>query len=589
MNYYLKLLLTGSKILLKEGPRQMVRKGRRFFRLVHQYDIWMQMHEKDQLKTEPLSYRPLISLVVPVYNVQRDFLKECIESVLSQTYDNWELILVDDCSTQEEVCTTLEEYEGREKIKILYRPENGHISACTNTGIEAATGEFVGLIDCDDVLAVNALYEVVHLLNEDSGYDYIYTDEDLMTEDGKKRMNAFFKPDWSPDTFMSLMYTCHFSVFRRSLLTELGGLRIGYEGSQDYDLVLRVMEKTNHIGHVPKILYHWRARKESTANELSAKPYIKDTTVRAKEDALKRRGLQGHLEWEALTSQYRIVYDPINNPKVSVVIPSKDNIDVLSVCLKSLYSVTKYANFELVVVDNGSKNENRKKIESMLQGYGAKYIYEPKEFNFSQMCNRGAEETDGDFLLFLNDDIEICGEEWLSRLVGHAQLPHAGAVGCKLYYPGHTEIQHVGVLNLPIGPGHAFHHFTDADMVLYYGRNLLEYNFSAVTGACLMVDRQKFKEVGGFDESLPVAYNDVELCFKLIDAGYYNILRNDVVMIHHESVSRGYEDVSEEKIQRQMREMERLYELHPNWKGRDPFYNVNLTRDRGDFSFDIPL
>ncbi|MBR1629507.1 MAG: glycosyltransferase, partial [Lachnospiraceae bacterium] len=224
-----------------------------------------------------------------------------------------------------------------------------------------------------------------------------------------------------------------------------------------------------------------------------------------------------------------------------------------------------------------------------LQGYGAKYVYEPKEFNFSQMCNRGAEETDGDFLLFLNDDIEICGEEWLSRLVGHAQLPHAGAVGCKLYYPGHTEIQHVGVLNLPIGPGHAFHHFTDADMVLYYGRNLLEYNFSAVTGACLMVDRQKFKEVGGFDESLPVAYNDVELCFKLIDAGYYNILRNDVVMIHHESVSRGYEDVSEEKIQRQMREMERLYELHPDWKGRDPFYNVNLTRDRGDFSFDIPL
>ena len=589
MNYYIKLARTALKILAKEGPASLARKGRKYYRLKNQYDIWQKLHENDLMSTKPLNYTPLISVVAPVYNVKREFLVSCIESVRSQTYENWELVLVDDCSTMDEVRSTLLEYEGKERIKIIYREKNGHISACTNTGIENTTGEFVGLLDCDDTLAPNALYEVAKLLNDNKELDFIYSDEDLMTENGKKRMNAFFKPDWSPDTFMSLMYTCHFSVYRRSLLKELGGLRVGYEGSQDYDLVLRVMEKTKKIGHIPKILYHWRARKESTANALSAKPYIKETTVHAKKDALKRRGLTGHLEWEELTRQYRVVYEPHNNPKVSVVIPSKDNYNVLLQCIKSLYDITEYKNFEVLVIDNGSTEENRQRIKKMLSSYGARYEYRPMEFNFSSMCNIGASLTDGELILFLNDDIEIRGGEWLLRLAGHAALPHAGAVGCKLYYPGEKEIQHCGVLNLPIGPGHAFHHFTDKGMVLYYGRNLLEYNFSAVTGACLMVERKKFDEVGGFDESLAVAYNDVELCFKLIEAGYFNVLRNDVVMIHHESVSRGYEDVSKEKLARQKREMKRLYELHPNWKGKDPFYNINLTRDKGDFSFDIPL
>ncbi len=586
--YFLKLFWQALKILVKEGPRAVVQKGRRYYRLTHQYDIWMRLNETDLLSTEPLSYRPLVSVVSPVYNVKKQLLIECIESVRSQTYDNWELVLVDDCSTMAEVRETLELYRDDPRIKIIYREKNGHISACTNTGFEAATGEFIGLLDCDDTLAPNALYEVVRLLNKDKDLDFIYSDEDLMTEDSRHRINAFFKPDWSPDTFMSLMYTCHFSVYRASLLKELGGLRVGYEGSQDYDLVLRVMEKTRRIGHIPKILYHWRTRKESTANDLSAKPYIKESTIRSKEDALARRGLKGHLEWEGMTSQYRVVYEPQNDPKVSIVIPSKDNPDVLKVCIESLRHLTSYRNYEVIVVDNGSSEENRERISSMLSSYGVAYHYEPMEFNFSHMCNLGASLTDGEFILFLNDDIEIRGEEWLSRMLGHCQLPYVGAVGCKLYYPGETEIQHAGVLNLPIGPGHAFHHFTDKGMVLYYGRNLLEYNFSVVTGACLMVAREKFDQVGGFDESLAVAYNDVELCFKLIDAGYYNVLRNDVVMIHHESVSRGYE-VSDEKIQRQMREMKRLYELHPDWKGKDPCYNINLARDKGDFSFNIPL
>ena len=588
MRRYLRLAKLGFQIWRNEGAGALARKARRSFRLTHQYRIWMHLHEKDLTQTQPLEYRPLISVVVPVYNVKKHLLTACIESIRQQTYTNWELILVDDNSTMQEVKQTLRKYRETDGIRVIFRRENGHISRCTNTGIKAATGEFVGLVDCDDVLAVNALYEVAKKLNEDRNLDFIYSDEDLMTENGRKRMNAFFKPDWSPDTFMSLMYTCHFSVYRRSLLVKLHGLREGYEGSQDYDLVLRVMEQTGRIGHIPKILYHWRARKESTANELSAKPYIMETTVNAKKDALARRGLDGDLEWQEDTSQYRVVYRPMHDPKVTIVIPSKDNVEVLGRCLSTMDEVTGYRNYEVIVVDNGSSEENRAKLEALTAKYNATYLYEPMEFNFSRMCNIGARAGDGDFILFLNDDIEIRGEQWLSRMLGHCQLAHVGAVGCKLYYPGEKEIQHLGVLNLPIGPGHAFHRFEDQGMVLYYGRNLLDYNFTIVTGACLMVERRKFDEVGGFDETLPIAYNDVELCFKLIDAGYFNVLRTDVVMIHHESISRGYED-NDRKIERQMKEMAHLYELHPDWKDRDPCYNINLTRDRGDFSFDIPL
>ena len=584
----LKKIKKAVRILATGGPAALKTKLKNSYRKKHQYEYWIELHETDQDVTEELAYQPLISVVVPVYNVKSRLLRECIDSVLAQTYTNWELILVDDCSSMRSVRPTLRRYEGRKGVRIIYRKENGHISRATNTGFDAASGEFIGLMDCDDLLAKNALYEVAKLLNQQRDLDYIYSDEDHISEDDRKRMDAFFKPDWSPDTFMSLMYTCHFSVYRRSVINEVGGLRVGYEGSQDYDLLLRVMEKTDRIGHVPKILYHWRERRESTAKQLSAKPYVLQSTVRAKENALSRRGLTGHLEWSEPTKQYRVVYEPQNNPKVSIVIPSKDNHDVLKRCVEGIQNITAYPNREIIVVDNGSTPGNKTKIAEMLRKQNVTYLYRPMDFNFSAMCNIGAKETDGDYILFLNDDIEIQGEEWLSRMLGHCQLAHVGAVGCKLYYPGGEQLQHCGVLNLPIGPGHAFHRFEDKDMIFYYGRNLLEYNFSIVTGACLMVSRAKFDEVGGFDETLPVAYNDVELCFKLIDHGYFNVLRTDVAMIHHESVSRGYEE-SPEKIERQQREMAHLYELHPKWKGVDPCYNPNLTKDRGDFSFDIPM
>ncbi|MCI9175313.1 MAG: glycosyltransferase [Lachnospiraceae bacterium] len=570
------------------------------------YNAWIAANECDILSVEELPYQPFFSVVIPVYNVEDQMLRECIDSVLGQTYKNFEIILVDDASTQESVRKTLGKYEGRDGITIIYRKENGNISRATNDGIKAAKGEFVALCDCDDLYAPNALYEIAKKLNEDSALDYIYTDEDKISEDGKVRRDPFFKPDWSPETFMSYMYTCHLSVFRRAVLEEVSGLRPGFEGSQDYDLVLRVMEKTPHIGHVPKILYHWRMRKESTANAMTAKPYVMNATSKAKKEALERRGQTGKLTLLPEISQYRVTYIPQGNPSVSIIIPSKDNPEVLKMCLTSILQHTDYENYEVVIVDNGSSEENKKKIEDMVQQKeqagtmkNIVYFYEPMEFNFSRMCNIGAEKASGEFLLFLNDDIEISEavkqnpnltepvEQWLTVLTGQAQVSYTGAVGCKLYYPGGIQFQHAGVLNLPIGPGHCLYGMDD-DLNYYYGRNLLDYNFCAVTGACLMVERKKFGEAGGFDEELAVAYNDVALCFQLLELGYYNVLRNDVALVHHESVSRGLDQASEEKEERRKCEMKKLYEKHPKFLGGyDPCYNPNLVPDKGDFSFNM--
>lgn len=567
------------------------------------YKRWIAGNERNILYTESLAYNPFFSVVIPVYNVADEMLRECIDSILKQTYRKFELVLVDDASTQESVRTVLHEYEGKEGIMIIYRKENGHISRATNDGIQAAKGEFIALCDCDDLYAPNALYEVAKKLNEDETLDFIYSDEDKISEDGKVRRDPFFKPDWSPETFMSYMYTCHLSVYRKSLLDKVGGLRVGFEGSQDYDLVLRIMEETSHIGHVPKVLYHWRMRKESTANALTAKPYILEATRKAKEEALERRGLIGKLTLIPDIGQYRVTYIPQDNPLVSIIIPSKDNFQVLKTCLTSICDNTEYPNYEMIVVDNGSSAENKEKIQNMVAELGkshtVRYLYQPMEFNFSRMCNIGADAAKGSFLLFLNDDIEISEEvrknpqlqgetnQWLSILTGQAQVSYTGAVGCKLYYPNSIRLQHAGVLNLEIGPGHCLYGRED-NLNYYYGRNLLDYNFCVVTGACLMVSADKFKQAGKFDEDLPVAYNDVDLCFRLVSCGYYNVLRNDVALIHHESVSRGLDEASVKKEERRKREMKKLYEKNPRFAGGyDPCYNPNLVPDNGDFAFNM--
>lgn len=551
------------------------------------YETWIKRLEKS-LVEEELNYQPKISVVVPVYNVLDKHLIPCIESVINQTYKNWELCLADDNSTWENVGQTLAKYESYDKIKVVYRKENGHISKCTNSAIEIATGEFVAFMDCDDFLRPNALYEVAKMLNENPNLDFIYSDEDKVNDDGKKRHMPHFKPDWSPDTLMSHMYTCHFGVYRRSIVEEIGGLRAGVEGCQDYDFTLRFTEKTNRVAHIAKILYHWRERKESTAVDPGAKPYILEAQKKTKLDALERRGLKGELELEEAMHQYRVRYISEKNPLVSIVIPSKDNFDVLKRCIDSLYTLTDYKNFEVILVDNGSQEDNKQKYTQLANAHGIQYMYEKMDFNFSRMCNMGAAAAKGEYLLFLNDDIEIIHEDWLSRMVGHAELAHAGAVGAKLLYPGGNRIQHAGVIEIENGPVHAFTGCSDENLY-YFGRTKLDYNWLAVTAACLLVNKDKFNEVGGFDESFAVTYNDIEFCFKLVEAGYYNVVRNDVVLYHHESVSRGNDLVDKEKMKRLKSEQARLYAMHPAFDKKDPFYNVQLTQTRMNFDYNYEL
>lgn len=547
------------------------------------YQSWMKKNETDLniINEEGVPYKPLISVVVPVYNVSTKMLKECIMSVVNQTYNNWELCLADDASTMPEVRRCLKSFENNPKIKIKYRDKNGHISRSTNSAIEMATGEYVAFMDCDDVLAVNALYEVVKLLNKDKSLDFIYSDEDKLSEDGKHRHQPHFKPDWSPDTMMSLMYTCHLGVYRKKIGDEIGWLRTGFEGAQDYDFTLRFTEKTKSIGHIPKILYHWRERKESTAINPEAKGYIVEAAKKAKTEALERRGYEAELEWVSNIYQFRVNYKAVGNPKVSIVIPSKDNFEVYKRCIDTLTGKTLYKNYEIITVDNGSSDTNRQKYEKYIKEKGQKYIYMPMEFNFSKMCNIGVENSDGELILLLNDDMEIISGEWMERMVGHALLPYIGAVGAKLLYPNSTLIQHTGVFSFDSGPSHALCRYDD-NTIFNFCRNKIEYNYSAVTAACLMVTRKKYLEAGGLDESFAVAYNDVKFCFDLLDKGYYNVVRADAVLYHHESLSRGSDVLDKVKYERLVNEHRRLYTAYPDLQGKDPFYNPNLTMRRGD-------
>lgn len=534
------------------------------------YTKWLKVNETADLAVEKFSYNPLISVIVPVYNVKREQLEACIQSVFEQNYTNWQLCLVDDASTMPEVAAVLQQYEKQEKVTIVYRKENGHISRATNDGLQQAKGEYFGLLDCDDILATHALYEMVKKLNEDKTLDFIYSNEDFLTDDGLKRYSPVFKSEWAPDTFMSVMYTNHFSIFRKHIAEEIGGYRVGYEGSQDYDFVLRFTEKTKKIGYINKILYHWRAREESVASNPESKMYAYQAAIKAKEDALKRRNIKGRVEYMEKLYQSRVIYENEKEPLVSIIIPSKDNYACIQTCIESVRQKTDYKNYEVIVVDNGSQEENKRQYELLCQQQNCQYHYLPMEFNFSKMCNIGAGLAKGAFLLFLNDDTEVIAQEWLSRMVGQASLAHVGAVGAKLYYPNSQCIQHAGVVNAKVGPSHYYAKVEDrADVYLLQ----MDCNYSAVTGACVLIETKKFLEIGQFDENFPISYNDIDLCFSLVEKGYYNVLRSDAVLYHYESISRGIDTYDAKKVKRLEAEKKRLYAKHPYFNGYDPFYS----------------
>ncbi|WP_235007774.1 glycosyltransferase family 2 protein [Caballeronia humi] len=531
-----------------------------------------------------LRTRPVFSIVVPTYNTPLLYLGRLLASVRAQWYGHYELILVDDNSPSAAVRAAVQA-AANDRVKAIMLPDNRGISGATNAGIEAARGDYIVFLDHDDELTADCLWELAAAIDETDA-DFLYSDEDkLLPSD--RFSEPFFKPDWSPDTMMSTMFTCHVSAARRSLVVELGGLRSEFDGAQDWDLVLRIAEQTPRIVHVPKVLYHWRVIPGSVAADLAEKPYAIDASVRAREAALQRRGVEGTLEPLAhLPGHARVKYGVKGTPLISIIIPSRDNGAVLNQCVRSILKGSSYRQYEIVVMDNGSKQpQTLALLADLAQQPQVTVVPHDFPFNYSEINNVGARQAKGEILLFLNDDTEVISPDWLDRMAGYAQQAHVGAVGAKLIFPNTRSVQHCGIVNLAAGPGHAFL-ARDADTPAAFSRNILEYNWLAVTGACLMIERAKFDACGGFDETFPIAYNDVELCFRLVEHGLYNVVCPSVELTHHESLTRGDDSLDPAKQARLIRERRRLFAKHPRFFMRDPFHNPNLSPV--DLQFRIP-
>lgn len=526
-----------------------------------------------------LATKVTFSIVTPVHNTPAGVLRATIASVQDQWYPYWELILVDDASTSVETACALDKTTDP-RVVVVKLEANAGISNATNVAIQHARGDYLVFLDHDDLLTVDCLYELAMCIAETRA-DFIYSDEDKIDASGQY-VEPLFKPDWSPDTMMSTMITCHVACVRRATAVTLGGLRAAYDGCQDWDLVLRLSEHTSNIRHIPKVLYHWRVTSASVSLTLDAKPYVVDASKRAREEALARRGALGELVPVARASgHYAIRYKLRDDPTISIIIPTRDNDAILRRCIGSIIDKSTYENYEIIVVDNGSRNVETLEYLSDLRTTGvAKVIVDDEPFNYSRVNNIGVSSAIGDIIIFLNDDTEVLTGDWIQHLSGYAQQPHVGAVGAELLYPDMLRIQHAGLVNLPDGPGHAFLNM-DFRMPGYFSRNLHEHNWLAVTGACMVIEKRKFESAGGFDEDLPIAYNDVALCFSLAELGLYQVVCPGVRLIHHESTSRGSDDGDPLRQLRLKHERQVLYAKHPSFFTRDPFYNVNFETREG--------
>lgn len=547
---------------------------------VKQYNKWIKKHEQKSEYRE-LEYQPLISILIPVYNIERKYLSECLDSILNQTYHNFEVCIADDCSTKEETKETLKEYSEKDnRIKVVYRKENGHISRTTNSALEIAKGEFIGLMDDDDILTDNCLYEMVLALNENKKLDFIYSDEDKLDMKGR-RCEPHFKPDYSPDSILGGNYFCHFEVIRASIVKKIGGFRHEYVGAQDFDLFLRVIDETTkeRIKHIPKILYHWRKIPGSTADTIGSKEYAILAGKKAVEETMKRRKIDADVLVPIESTHYIVEYKYKKEPKVSIIIPTKDLADMLERCLESIYKKTKYKNYEIIVVDNGSKEEKTKKLfdKYSKEKDNFRVIEYNKEFNYAAINNYAVKNCDGEYLLFLNNDTEVITDRWIQKMVGYAIQKHIACVGTKLLYPN-DDVQHGGILLLgsDVVARHAFLNY-EGDTYGFYGRMVVPYDYSAVTAACLMISRDKFNEVKGFEEKLKVAYNDIDLNLKLRKKGYYNVFLPQVELYHYESKSRGL-DTTTEKYKQYLKEKEYLTTKWKDYIENDPFYNPNFSK-----------
>ncbi|HCR3094826.1 MULTISPECIES: glycosyltransferase family 2 protein [Enterococcus] len=586
----------GFKYMAKNGISHTIQRAKiEKLRNQASYPNWLARNEVLDIEamTQEIAtfhYQPKISIAMPVYNVEEKWLRLCIDSILNQVYTNWELCMADDASTDPNVKKILTEYQQLdERIRVVFREQNGHISEATNSALTIATGEFVALLDNDDELAINAFYEVVKVLNENPELDLIYSDEDKIDMDGN-RSDPAFKPDWSPDLLLGTNYISHLGVYRRSILEEIGGFRKGYEGSQDYDLVLRFTEKTTkeRITHIPKVLYYWRMLPTSTAVDQGSKGYAFEAGLRAVQDALVRRGINGHATHGAANGLYDVYYDIESEKLVSIIIPTKNGYKDVQRCVSSIIEKTTYQNYEIIMADNGSTDPKMHELyaefEQQLPG---RFFVESIDipFNFSTINNRAAKKAHGEYLLFLNNDTEVITENWLTLMVSFAQQERIGCVGAKLLYPNNT-VQHAGVI-LGLGgvAGHGHYGYPHGDLG-YFGRLAINVNYSAVTAACLLMKKADFDAVGGFEEAFTVAFNDVDLCLKVQALGRDNVWLHEAELYHFESQTRGYDDKGKKK-KRFEQEKVMMEEKWGPLIENDPFYNPNLTRDIPNFSLRI--
>ncbi len=535
------------------------------------------------------------SILVPLYNTPEMFLKEMIESVVNQTYENWELCLADGSDENHSYIEGMvEEYRKRTgKDKILYRKleKNEGISGNTNQCLKMATGEFIGLFDHDDILHPSVLYEYVKVINEKKA-DYIYCDETTFKSgDINKMLTLHFKPDYAIDNLRANNYICHFSVFARELLDGTELFRSRFDGSQDHDMILRLTDRAKNVVHVPKLLYYWRSHPDSVASDIGAKPYAIEAAKGAVADHLRRHGFE-HFQitsTRAFETIFKIRYQIIGSPLISIIIANKDHTEDLKRCITSILGKSTYENFEIIVVEN---NSTERAIfdyyEELKENEKIRVITFEGEFNYSAVNNLGARHARGEYLLLLNNDTQVITVNWMEELLMYAQRSDVGAAGGKLYYANKT-IQHAGVV-LGLGAhrtaGHS-HYGQHRDNLGYMGRLCYAQDVSAVTGACLMVKKSLFEEVGGLDEGFAISLNDVDFCLKLREKGYLNVFTPFAELYHLESVSRGLDDGGE-KAERYNQESERFRE---KWKevlrAGDPYYNPNFSLDRSDFALKI--
>lgn len=538
-----------------------------------------------------------ISILVPLWNTPENFLREMIESVTAQTYQNWELCLADgsdgDHTYVETIVREYQEKDGRGRILYKKLEKNEGIAGNTNRCLAMATGEYIGLFDHDDILHPSALYEYVKVINEKNA-DYIYCDETTFKSgDINKMLTMHFKPDYAIDNLRANNYICHFSVFARQLLDGTELFRTKFDGSQDHDMILRLTDRAKNVVHVPKLLYYWRSHPGSVASDINAKPYAIQSAKDAVADHLKRHGYE-HFQitsTRAFETIFKIRYQIIGDPKISIVIANKDHLEDLKRCITSIREKSTYENYEIIVVENGSETKEifdyYDKLKDDPQIKVVTYT-EKGSFNYSKVNNFGVKEASGDYILLLNNDTQVITVNWMEELLMYAQREDVGAVGAKLYY-GNKTIQHAGVV-LQLGAhrtaGHS-HYGQHRDNLGYMGRLCYAQDVSAVTGACLLVKKKLFEEVGGLDESFAISLNDVDFCLKLREKGLLNVFTPFAELYHFESASRGLDDQGE-KAARYNDESERFRE---KWKEvlekGDPYYNPNFSLDRSDFALKI--